>query len=89
MQYLLMATITHCTTCFKPLALLIARRGRRTRNTRRLFNQEIFSELWIIKKEHHLKFGRKFDRIFYNNYFDKSFMCKIQNNVSYCYLILI
>ena len=35
------ATNTHWTTCFNPLARLMARRGRNTRKTRKIFNTEI------------------------------------------------
>ena len=43
----LTATMTHWTTCLRPLARLMALRGRRTRNTLRILTTEIAPELNI------------------------------------------
>ena len=46
----LTATITHCTTCLRPLARLMARRGRKTRRTRRIFTTDIAPELKVVQR---------------------------------------
>ena len=46
----LTATITHCTTCLRPLARLMARRGRSTRRTRRIFTTDIAPELKVVQR---------------------------------------
>ena len=49
------ATITHWTTCFRPFARLIARKGRSTRRTLRIFTTDIAPELkrktWRLKRK--------------------------------------
>ena len=43
----LTATMTHWTTCLRPLARLMARSGRNTRRTRRIFTTDMAPELKI------------------------------------------